>query len=99
MYAVIRQVEFDKARREEANRKVQDVLVPVLKKIPGFVAYYWLETGEGSGASLSVYKDKSGAEESVRSAVDFVKQHLADVTKKTEIIQGEVKAHGCSDVT
>jgi len=95
MYAVIRRVQFDHGKREEVNRKVQDMLVPILKKVPGFVAYYWLETGEGAGASLSVYKDKAGAEESVRSAAEFVKQHMADVvTKKPEIIQGEVKAHG-----
>lgn len=94
MYAVIRRYQFDKSKSEEANHKVQEELVPILKKVQGFVAYYWLDTGEGEGASLSVYKDEAGVEESMRSAASFAKQHLADViTNKPEIIQGEVKAH------
>ena len=46
------------------------------------------------GASLSVYKDKAGADESVRLAADYVKEHLSKLlTQKPEIIEGPVKAH------
>ena len=56
--------------------------------------YYWLDTGDGEGASLSVYKDKAGADESVRLAADYVKEHLSKLlTQKPEIIQGPIKAH------
>jgi hypothetical protein len=39
-----------------------------------FVRYYWLDTGKGEGASVSVFKDKAGADESVRLAADYVKR-------------------------
>jgi len=47
-----------------------------------------------SSASLSVFKDKAGADESVRLAAAFLKEHLYKLlTQKPEIIEGPVKAH------
>jgi hypothetical protein len=93
MYAVIRRYKFDPSRSEELDQKVRETLLPLIRQASGFVTYYWLNTGEGEGASLSVFQDKAGAEESVRIAADFVQQHLATMIGKPEIIQGEVKAH------
>jgi hypothetical protein len=60
----------------------------------GFVRYYWLDTGEGEGASFGVFRDKAGADESVRLAADFVRTHMAKLLKqKPEIIEGPIKAH------
>ena len=39
--------------------------------------YYWLDTGKGEGAFLSVFKDKAGADESVHLAADYVKERLS----------------------
>ena len=76
----------------QINRRVRDAFVHLLRKTPGFEAYYWLDTGEGEGASLSVFRDKAGVEESTRIAANFVEQHLASLLGKPEIIQGEVHA-------
>jgi hypothetical protein len=49
---------------------------------------------EGEAASVSVFKDKAGADESVRLAADYVKEHLSKfITQKPEIIEGPIKAH------
>jgi hypothetical protein len=96
MYAVIRRYQFDPSVGEEVDRNVREHLVPRLKAVPGFVTYYWLNTGEGSGASLSVFQSKEGAEESVRVAASFGQQHLylSGLTmSKPEILKGEVQAH------
>ena len=45
------------------------------------------------GASLSIFNDKAGAEESVRLAAAYVQEHLAGLLGKPEVTQGEVKAH------
>ena len=64
------------------------------EKIDKLVRYYWLDTGNGEGASFSVFKDKAGADESVHLAADFVKAHLSEITiQKPEVIEGPVKAH------
>jgi hypothetical protein len=71
----------------------ESILCRCLKR-PGFVTYYWLNSGAGAGASLSVFESKEGAEESVRAAANFVQQHLSGVTvSKPEIFEGEVQAY------
>ena len=68
--------------------------MPIVKKAKGFVRYYWLDTGKGEGASVSVFNDKAGADKSVRLAADYVRKHLSKIlTQKPEIIEGRIKAH------
>ena len=59
MFAVMRHYHFDAKNSAEIDRQIRDGFVPLLKKAKGFVRYYWLDTGKGEGASISVYKDKS----------------------------------------
>lgn len=92
MYAVIRHYHFNPADSDEINRRVRDAFVYLLRKSPGFEAYYWLDTGEGEGASISVFDTKDGAEESTRTAARFVEEHLASLLGKPELIRGEVHA-------
>ena len=93
MYAVIRRYQFDPKSSEEISRHVREGFIPLLRKTPGFVTYHWLDTGDGVGASLSIFNDKAGAEESVRLAAAYVQEHLAGLLGKPEVTQGEVKAH------
>ena len=94
MYAVVRHYHFKPEDGEKIDKIVQEGFVPLLKKAKGFVRYYWLDTGSGEGASLSVFKDKAGADESIRIAAEFVKTQMAHLLQqKPEIIEGPVKAH------
>jgi len=94
MFAVIRHYHFDKKDSAEIDRLVREGFVPLIRKAQGFVRYYWLDTGDGEGASFGVFKDKAGADESVRLAADFVQKSMAKyVTQKPEIIEGPIKAH------
>ncbi len=93
MFAVIRHYHFNPKDGAEIDRQIREEFVPIVKNAKGFVRYYWLDTGEG--ASVSVFKDKAGADESVRLAADYVKEHLSKqlLTQKPEIIEGPIKAH------
>jgi hypothetical protein len=93
MYAVIRKYQFNPSAGAEIAKKIQDGFVPVLRKTPGFVAYYWLESADGQGSSLGVFESEAGADESVRIAADFVRDNLAALLGKPEVTKGEVKAH------
>ena len=77
MFAVIRHYHFQKEDGKKIDQLVQEEFVPLLKKGKGFVRYYWLDTGEGEGASLSVFEDKAGADESIHLAADFVKSKMS----------------------
>lgn len=94
MYAVIRRYRFKIEDSEKINQLIQEEFVPLLKKANGFISYNWLNTGTGEGASLSVFQDKSGADESIRLAADFVKSNMSDLlTQKPDVLEGPVKAH------
>jgi len=94
MFAVIRYYRFNPKGGAEIDRRIREEFVPIVKKAKGFVRYYWLDTGDGDGASLSVFKDKAGADESVEIAADYVREHLSKLlTQKPEIIEGPIKAH------
>src|SRR5205823_14386251 len=71
MFAVIRHYHFNPKDGAEIDRRIREEFVPIVKKAKGFVRYYWLGTGKGEGASVSVFK--AGADESVHLAADYVK--------------------------
>ncbi len=76
MYAVIRQYRVDPDRSEELIQLVEEQLVPLVEKVPGFVAYYLVDTGEGTLASMSICENRSGQEECFRLAEEWVKENL-----------------------
>ncbi|MBL1087420.1 hypothetical protein JK359_36645 [Streptomyces actinomycinicus] len=94
MYAVVRRYEgvTDPA---EAGRRVDEEFVPLLRQVPGFVAYYWVDAGDGVMVSTSVFEGRDGAEESVKRAADFVREHLASLfPNPPQITAGQVVAAG-----
>ena len=94
MFAVIRHYHFDKKDSAEIDRLIREEFVPLVRKAKGFRRYYWLDTGEGEGASFGVFNDKAGADESVHIAADFVRDRLSKLLRqKPEIIEGPIKAH------
>ncbi len=81
MFAVIRHYHFDTKDSAEIDRLIQEEFVPIIRKAQGFVRYYWLDTGAGEGASFGVFKDKAGADESVRLAADFVRANAGEASQ------------------
>ncbi|MGW2826525.1 hypothetical protein ACWC24_36920 [Streptomyces sp. NPDC001443] len=93
MYAAVRRYEgvTDPA---EAARLVNDGFVPIMRQVSGFVAYYWIDAGDGVMVSTSVFRDRSGADESIARAADFVRDHLAALLPSPpQVVAGEVVAH------
>jgi hypothetical protein len=92
MYAAVRRYEgvTDSA---EAARLVNEGFLPLLRQVSGFVAYYWIDAGNGVLVSTSVFQDRAGAEESILRAVDFVRENLASLLPNPpEVMAGEVVA-------
>ena len=62
----------------------------VITQIGGFRAYYLLRTSDGA-ATISVFDDQSGAEESTRAAAAWVADNLADLSvSPPQVTTGEV---------
>ncbi|MEV8431339.1 hypothetical protein [Streptomyces chartreusis] len=93
MYAVVRRYE-EVTDPAEAGRRVNEEFVPLLRQVPGFVAYYWVDAGGGVMVSTGVFQDRSGAEESTTRAKDFVRDRLAELLPNPpQVTAGEVVAH------
>jgi hypothetical protein len=78
----------------EAARLVQEGFVPLIHKIKGFVAYYWVDAGGGVMVSTSIFHDQAGEEESNKIAKEWVIENLAKVfPNPPQITAGKVVAH------
>ncbi|MEV6007006.1 hypothetical protein AB0M29_09360 [Streptomyces sp. NPDC051976] len=74
---------------------MDEEFVALLRRVPGFVAYYWIDAGDGTMVSTSVFDDRAGAEESVRQAADFVADKLASLLPNPpQVSAGQVVAAG-----
>jgi antibiotic biosynthesis monooxygenase len=94
MYASIRRAKGKPGATAEITQKVRDGFVPITSQVPGFVAYYLVDLGDDSVMTVSIFKDKAGAEESGRRAADWVKENLAPLmAAPLEILVGEVAVH------
>lgn len=92
MYAAVRRYE-GVSDPSEAGRIVDEGFVPLMRQVPGFVAYYWVDAGNGVMVSTSVFLDQAGAEESVSRAAGFVRDHLASLLPNPpQVMAGEVVA-------
>ncbi|MFJ3205163.1 hypothetical protein [Streptomyces sp. NPDC086989] len=79
----------------EAGRRVDEGFVPLLRQVPGFVAYYWIDAGGGVMVSTSVFEDQAGAEESIKRAAEFVRDSLASLLPNPpQVTAGQVVAAG-----
>jgi hypothetical protein len=97
MHAAIRQYRVDPGSVDEILRGVNEGLVPIISDVSGFRAYYALDAGGGRIASVSVFEDRAGAEESTRLAADWIGENMASLfPNPPEVLQGEVVVHGAA---
>jgi hypothetical protein len=93
MYVAVRRFE-GVTDPSEAGRIVNEGFVPIISEIPGFVAYYWVDAGDGVMVSTSVFEHKDAEEESTFLAGEFAAQHLAPLLPNPpQITAGEVVAY------
>ena len=94
MYATVRRYE-GVTDPGEAGRRVQQGFVPILQGMPGFVAYYFADSGDGTMISTSVFESSEGAEESTRRASAWVAENLAELLPNPPMVTaGEVVSSG-----
>ena len=91
MYASIRKYKTKPGGVSEVSRLTNEGFLPIISKAPGFVAYYVVDGGNDVVASISIFQDQSGLEESNRMAANWVKENTASLALGTpEITAGAV---------
>jgi len=95
MYASIRRYKTGAAG--EVNRLVSAGFVPQIRRAPGFIAYYGVDAGHGTWASVSVFESREQADLSNQLAAEWVRNNVASlVTGKPDITAGDVIAHAAA---
>jgi hypothetical protein len=93
MYVAVRRYE-GVTDPSEAGRLVDEGFVPIISEMPGFVAYYWVDAGDGVMISTSVFEHKAAEEESTFRAGEFVAERLAHLLPNPpQITAGEVVSY------
>ncbi len=78
MYVSVRR--YDNVRSvSQVCGRIAESFVPLLRKSPGFIAYYAVDGGGGSMATLSVFSTERMARESNDLAARWLKENVADL--------------------
>jgi hypothetical protein len=92
MYATVRRYE-GVSDPSEVKRLVNEGFIPIISEMPGFVAYYLVDAGDGVIVSTSVFEHKDAEEQSTFRAGEFVAEHLAPLLPNPpQVTAGEVEA-------
>ena len=96
MHATIRRYEgVDTARTDEVVGKVNETLVPQLRKLPGFAGYYLVEAGNGVLSSLGLFETSEQAGESTKIVSKWItdENFSTAIPNAPKITSGKVVAH------
>ncbi len=91
MYASIRRYVVHRESVDEIAGRISEGFVPVIRDIPGFVAYYVVDAGNGIAISFSIFEDQAGAERSAAEAKEYIRENMASLfPNPPENMDGEV---------
>jgi hypothetical protein len=92
MYVAVRRYEGVTDAQKVAKLVDEDFL-PIISEMPGFVAYYCIDAGDGVMVSTSVFEHKDAEEQSTFRAGEFVAEDLGRLSPNPpQVTAGEVVA-------
>jgi hypothetical protein len=93
MYVAVRRYE-GVTDPQKAGQLVDEGFVPIISEMPGFVAYYWVDAGDGVMVSTSVFEHKAAEEQSTFRAGEFVAEDLGHLAPNPpQVTAGEVVSY------
>ena len=90
MYVAVRRYE-GVSDAQKVAQLVEEGFVPIISEMPGFVAYYLVDAGDGVMVSSSVFEHKTAEEQSTFRAGEFVAGDLGSLSPNPpQVTAGEV---------
>ena len=78
---------------DELSELVQDGFLPIVESVPGFVAYYAIDAGDGIATSITVCEDNAGVDESTSREATWVEENALDfIQSGPAVVTGPVTA-------
>ena len=79
---------------QKVTQLVEEKYVPIISEMPGFVAYYCVDAGDGVMVSTSVFEHKDAEEQSTFRAGEFVAEDLGQLAPNPpQVTAGEVVSY------
>ena len=92
MYVAVRR--YEGVTNPQKVAQVAQEFVPIISEMPGFVAHYFVDAGDGVMVATSVFEHKDAEEQSTFMAGEFVAEHLAPLLPNLpQVTVGEVIAY------
>ena len=92
MYVAVRRYE-GVTDAQKVGQVAQEGFVPIISEMPGFIAYYLVDAGDGVLVTTSVFEHKDAEEQSTFRAGEFIAEHLAPlIPNPPQVTAGEVVA-------
>jgi hypothetical protein len=96
MYAAVRRFE-GVTDSQKVMQVAKEGFVPIISQMPGFVAYYLVDAGDGVTVSTSIFEHKDAEEQSTFRAGEFVQEHLVPLMPNPpQVTAGEVVVYKVS---
>jgi hypothetical protein len=90
MYVAVRRYE-GVSDPQEVAKVAEEGFVPIISEMPGFVAHYLVDAGDGVMVATSVFEHKDAEEQSTFRAGEFVGEHLEPLLPNPpQVTAGEV---------
>ncbi len=75
----------------ELTTRVRDEFIPLVRDIPGVVAYYVVDSGGGTLSSITIGEDQAAVEASTARARDWVQERVSSLIESgPEIMTGAI---------
>jgi hypothetical protein len=90
MYAAVRRYE-GVTDPQRVAQVAEESFVPIISQMPGFVAHYTVDAGDGVMVATSVFEHKDAEEQSTYRAGELVGEHLEPLLPNPpQVTAGEV---------
>jgi hypothetical protein len=98
-YTVIRRYQLlPDASMDDLVDRVNAGFVPIVRRIPGFQEYLFVDAGDGAHMTISLFDDPSGAEQSTRNAASWAAKNVAALIEgPPQVTTGWVHIHVDAD--
>jgi hypothetical protein len=78
---------------DELSELVKGGFQPIVESVPGFVAYYLVDAGDGIASEITICEDRTGVDESTSRVSEWVEENALDfIESGPAVVTGVVTA-------
>jgi len=102
MFASVRRYRLESGSIDDLLHLVDTDFAETVQEMDGFMEYQVLECGNGEIITITTFKDRRSAEDSMEMAADWVRDTLArkfDLTRLEGFVGEVAISRACEDVT